>query len=206
MTAKLSPSEKAYLPLQRAYDYFNKELFRGELPPCLIVLRKSGRAYGYYHAKQWGTRKGQSGEYDEICLCPTSFLNRTDPEIFSTLVHEMVHCWQERFGSPSRGKYHNREFAQKMKDLGLYPSDTGKPGGAETGQNMSHYIMPGCKFDMSQKKLGEKIEFVRKDVVAASKPNNKVKFECEECDAKAWGKPSLHIICGECNSKMEPAL
>ena len=67
-------------------------------------------------------------------------------ETLSTLVHEMVHLWQQHHGKSGRGRYHNREWAEKMKQVGLYPSNTGKPGGREVGQQMTHYVIEGGAF------------------------------------------------------------
>jgi predicted SprT family Zn-dependent metalloprotease len=76
---------------------------------------------------------------DEIALNPSCFKDRADAQIFSTLVHEMVHLWQFHFGSSSRSGYHNREWADRMEQLGLMPSYTGEPGGERTGQRVTHY-------------------------------------------------------------------
>ena len=46
-------------------------------------------------------------------------LSRPIEESMGTLVHEMVHFWQQEFGTPSRRGYHNREWADKMEALGL---------------------------------------------------------------------------------------
>jgi hypothetical protein len=54
----------------------------------------------------------------------------------------MVHLWQQDFGRPSRAAYHNKEWARKMEEIGLIPSETGEPGGKKTGQNMHHYVDP----------------------------------------------------------------
>ena len=60
----------------------------------------------------------------------------------------MAHEWQYHYGRhQSRGAYHNREWAGEMLRLGLHPSDTGRPGGRVTGQQMTHYIMPGGRFE-----------------------------------------------------------
>src|SRR6202035_5934647 len=64
----------------------------------------------------------------------------TDTENLSTLVHEMVHLWQFHHGKAGRGGYHNREFSQKMFEIGLITSDTGAPAGKRTGTRMSHYV------------------------------------------------------------------
>ena len=47
VTAK--PTTETYAVLQKAYDHFNKHIFNGELPQCLITLsNEMRRAYGYY--------------------------------------------------------------------------------------------------------------------------------------------------------------
>ena len=77
---------------------------------------------------------------------PMYFQDRLVAETLSTLVHEMVHLWQHHHGKPGRGGYHNKEWAGKMKQVGLYPSDTQAEGGKETGDRMSHYILPSGPF------------------------------------------------------------
>ncbi len=36
-----------------------------------------------------------------------------------------------------------------MKAIGLHPSSTGKEGGEETGDRVSHYILPDGPFDVA---------------------------------------------------------
>jgi hypothetical protein len=71
------------------------------------------------------------------------------------LVHEMAHLWQDHFGKPGRGRYHNQEWADKMEALGLIPSDTGQPGGHKTGDRMDHYVEAGGRFKAAAKSLFE---------------------------------------------------
>ena len=53
--------------------------------------------HGYFHLEQFEHRDGPHA-ISEIALNPRSF-GRTVEEVLSTLVHEMVHAWQYRFGS-----------------------------------------------------------------------------------------------------------
>src|SRR5690606_37233909 len=46
-----------------------------------------------------------------------------------------------------RGNYHNKEWADKMEQVGLMPSNTGEPGGKRTGDRMTHYILQGGAFE-----------------------------------------------------------
>lgn len=121
-----------------------------------------------------------------------------------TLVHEMAHQWQCHFGKCSRGGYHNRQWASKMENIGLMPSDTGGPGGKRTGPSMSDYPIEGGRFEQEWKKLRKKgfevhWESRSRRGGADPRPKSKVKFTCPSCGINAWGKPGLSLICGHCH-------
>lgn len=140
----MTPTVAFYTCLQQAFEHFNSALFAGELPPCLITLRSSSREFGYHHKERFINRQGQM--LDELGLHPGFFTLRPVQEVLSTLVHEMVHHWQEHLGHPSKSNPHNREWARKMRELGLEPSSTGLPQGKDTGHSVSHYIHPDGLF------------------------------------------------------------
>lgn len=135
-----TPTLQMYAALQRAFDHFNRRLFEGALPQCLITLRSSNRHRGYHHAERFICTEGH--KIHELGLHPGFFTLMPVEEALSTLVHEMVHHWQECFGKPSKSNAHNREWVAKMESLGLVPTSTGLPGGAQTGRQVSHYIQP----------------------------------------------------------------
>ena len=114
-----------YRAFQRAYDFLNAQLFEAtKLPHVLVTLQRHARMYGYFSADRFSGRTVY-GKAHELALNPDAFTGRTDEDILSTLAHEMVHVWQQVYGKPGRGRYHNREWAEKMKEIGLYPSATG---------------------------------------------------------------------------------
>jgi hypothetical protein len=119
-----NPTEKTYGDLNVAYDFFNNILFDGRLPRCLITMQRRAGAFGYFAGDRFGTRDGQE-KTDEIALNPAHLKERTTQETLSTLVHEMTHLEQHHFGQPSRNGYHNKQWAELMKRVGLFPSDTG---------------------------------------------------------------------------------
>lgn len=193
-----------YQLLDEAYTFFNQELFGNTLPAVAITLQRYAQAYGYFHAKQFRSRSGALSGV--IALNPDAFLTRDMQAILSTLVHEMVHVWQHEYGKPSRNGYHNRQFAMKMKAVGLIVSRTSAPGGKPTGQAISHYIEPGGLFDhkcatFMQAGLG--IVWGTEAVSTTIRPLSKAKFTCPICEQKAWAKPSAHLICGDCHETME---
>ena len=203
--AKLTRTE--YGKFQESYDYFNERLFAGQLPEVYITLQRHPNTRGYFAAQRFNGRaaKGQqpAAPVHELALNPDTFDGRTDMEILSTLVHEMCHVWQETHGTPPRRCYHNQEWANQMKTVGLQPDD-GK--GKETGQAVSHTIIPGGAFETACKALlarpfsldWQSNPAWGKRASSGKKRASKTKYTCPECDANAWGKPDLHLICGDC--------
>ncbi len=195
-----------YVLLDQAYAFFNQALFASELPPVAITLQRKKAAYGYFHAKKFQSKTGQ--ESSEIALNPDAFLKRDERTILSTLVHEMVHVWQHEFGKPSRNSYHNKEWARKMKQVGLIASDTAEPGGKSTGQRVSHYIEANGPFDVQCKMFIQDNHAaitwgsVRDQTSSALKPVSKVKFTCPACGQNAWAKPTASLKCGLCDEAM----
>lgn len=141
----MKPTEEIYFELQKAYDFFNLNFFDGKLPFCLITLQRKKNTEGYFCSQRFTSLQGL--RTDEIAMNPIYFGIRSIKQILSTIAHEMVHQWQQHFGTPSRGGYHNKEWANKMESIGLMPSSTGSPGGKRTGQKMSDYIIEGGVFD-----------------------------------------------------------
>ncbi len=204
-----TPTTDAYLELQSAYDFFNEHLFGSALPNCLLTLqRKSARVLGYFSSKRFGGNEGE--KTDELAMNPAHFHSMTLEEVLSTLAHEMAHVWQSHLGKPSRGGYHNTQWGKKMKEIGLHPSNTGAPGGKETGDQMHHFIVSGGQFDIAAQKLlasGFHLSWSERahNITPALAPtphevdrSNRKKYTCPECKINAWGKPNIKLVCGEC--------
>ena len=152
MTTNKPPTEDMYLFIQYAYKYFNQKLFNDQLPPCLLTLQRKNNVLGYFHSKRFINSENKNIT-DEIALNPCFFATRSMEATLSTLVHEQVHLSQNHYGNPGRRGYHNREWGTKMKEIGLFPSNTGQAGGKETGEKMSHYIIYGGAFDIAYRAL-----------------------------------------------------
>jgi predicted SprT family Zn-dependent metalloprotease len=205
-----TPTSRTYDELTRAYEHFNRELFEGRLPPCLITMQRKNKTFGYFAGGRFGTRDGQEIT-DEIALNPSHFSARTVEESLSTLVHEMTHLEQHHHGKPSRIGYHNKEWAGLMRRVGLVPSDTGAPGGKEIGQHMTHYIEPAGRFEQACAALvrsGFTLPYIelwgeQDGKKAARKAASKTKYTCPSCAANAWAKPETKLVCGECDEPME---
>ncbi len=208
-TAPGNPTQETYTELQRAYDFFNGELFGGTLSSCIITVPRQKKSHGFFWAETWVTAKGKRTT-DEIALNPVDFKTRTTRQVLSTLVHEMAHLWQHRFGKSSRNGYHNRQWAAKMVELGLIPSDTGLAGGKQTGQRMTHYIDRTGAFDIACKRFlgsGFFIPWSARPtdggLAGKKKAASKTKYTCAKCGINAWAKPDLEFACMGCKQQMQ---
>lgn len=210
--ASQAPTLSVAKALHAAWSHYNEELFDGELPPVVITLQRKTKARGYFSAK----RLTENGVVrDEIALNP-QYMQRPVSEILSTLVHEMVHQWQFHHGE-TMGRGHNREWADKMLEVGLQPVALNKQGAPyepnkETGSKCTHEIIPGALFDaLTGVLLASGWQFsvsdnaLTDDQAKRKVAKRKTKYTCPSCEANVWGKPDMHIMCGDCDEPFEVA-
>lgn len=223
------PTSKFYGLFQYLYDSYNEFLFNGELNDCLIVITRKKNVMGHYVHERW--MYSDDSKTDELALNPTMFLKYDVYEICQTLVHEMCHVWQFHKGKPSRGGYHNKEWAEKMKSVGLMPTANGKVGGKITGQKMSDYPIEDSEFlKLSEELINSKVfadlyyevnpsiinqldqsiplfqqvkELTFEDVIEPKENKTKIKYSCS-C-SNVWGKPDLELYCKICEQDLFPA-
>tara|TARA_R110002049_G_scaffold285233_1_gene466037 strand:+ start:8345 stop:9055 length:711 start_codon:yes stop_codon:yes gene_type:complete len=216
----LKPTPELYDALQEAYEFLNVALFDGSLLNCVITLQRRNRAYGYFSPMRFERRNGPSR--DEIALNPSYFPTRSLADTLATLAHEMVHLWQSHYGKPGRRGYHNREWADKMRVIGLQPSSNGAVGGRETGDTMSHYILPDGQFITAietLKRQGFRLEWSESIHYrsAAAEPDSgesagesenksgkRVKYTCPGCGLNAWARHNAQIKCMADDAQLLP--
>ncbi len=196
-------TSQQYLDFQAAFDFFNAQLFADSLPQVLVTLQRHSKARGYFAPERFQGR-GTDATVHEIALNPDAFCDETDERILSTLAHEMVHLWQQIHGHAPRRCYHDREWAAKMKEIGLQPTTTGDPGGQETGQHVTHFVVKGGPYALAYAKLSKQGLKLRWESPAPpmattkAKAGSKTKYTCPECGQNAWAKPDALLICGDC--------
>ena len=153
------------------------------------------------------------------------YTGRDAGEVLATLCHELCHVYEEAYIHIPRGGYHDRQWAELMADCGLEPvyNNTSRT-------SVHHKVVEGGEF---QKFIGDfTAEFGAdyftlqsyanylvttggKPAVAegegadnADKPvkkynRNKIKYVCQDCGAKVWGKAGLRLMCVECSCEYE---
>jgi len=219
----LTPAQTVCDELQGAISHFNIELFKGELDEskCMVTLDFSGKTHlGFYAQNRFANKEGQL--IDQISLNAKFVIGRSVKDVCSTIVHELCHYWERRYtAKPTKGAYHGKRWAEKMKEVGLHPSSTGQPGGDETGNRVSHYPIPGGRFEQVVEEMlkhgfaitwGAAADELHQqmngggdsdgnspgndgDETPPDQSKGKVKFSCPKCNQNAWGAASLRLKC-----------
>jgi predicted SprT family Zn-dependent metalloprotease len=196
-----TPNTKVSKQLDEAYRFYNKALFDGKLADAYFHLHRKRNALGYFWEARSSGITVDGKAVHEIALDPDK-LNRTLEENLSTIVHEMVHFWQQDHGKVSRATHHNKEWANKMESIGLMPSSTGRPGGKRTGMRVSHYTIKGGKFDEATKELlarGYRLAVNGTPKRGRLTKPYRTTWKCPECNDTALAKHTIKLICGKCN-------
>jgi predicted SprT family Zn-dependent metalloprotease len=201
-----------YGALEDAFDFLNAKLFDGMLQNVQLVYGRRAHSGGHFAPDRFTYRVGNGGCEHELSLNPDAFVGRTNEWIVSILLHEMCHLWQHQFGKKKRKNYsyHDKEWAMQMKALGLMPSNTGAVGGKETGQKMSHYIIPGGAYQQTFAALAASgwVLRLQSTIIAGGekKPKkDKTKYTCPSCGLNLWGNiPDAKVSCDECGCVMSP--
>lgn len=217
-------TSRQFNTLEDLFNYYNQVLFGGQLTECLVNLSRHREAVGFFAHNVWQSERGDTRH--EISINPDT-LSMGDEFWHQTLVHEMCHLWQFDHGKPSRYSYHNKEWARKMISVGLMPSDTGKPGGKLTGQQMDDYVINGGVFQKAFRNITsaelQNLKLPYKNRIrlwdqnkegvtgeetdpegessggkkSAGKSGKKSKYTCS-CGINVWGKGELSLKCNIC--------
>ena len=181
-------------------------LFEGdEMPDPLFTVTDRKGAHGYFVHGRWAGQGDYEGDaVSEICLCALS-LHRPPRDVLGTLLHEMVHHWQQHNGEPGKKGYHNQQWAEKMLDVGLRPVSLDQPG-TMTGRKVTHEIIEDWVGAVVIDRLvAEGWHLPVKGLPVAAKKTGgspKVCYVCPVTGVKAWGKPGLRLICEDSDERM----
>lgn len=201
-----------------------------KFPPVLYAVNYScARGVVAYvrPASLYDTEKKEVVHY--LCINP-SFLSRGLEYLLSTLVHELCHVYESEYIHIARGGYHDKQWHDLMIGCGLQPryqnasrtavDETIIEGGiftdfvkyfigkyGEAYFNLATYT-PKLDDEGNPAPVTPPADDGRPRADNYGKPikvynRNKIKYTCCGCGAKVWGKPNLHIFCGDCIVKGE---
>jgi predicted SprT family Zn-dependent metalloprotease len=218
----LNPVKEMSDALVAAFDHFNEKLFDGKLPRTMVMFTRNSKVTGgYFSEKKWFNSDGAA--VHEITINANNMVEGNDVMLHEVLIHEMLHEWQHEFGKPSRPGYHNQEWAEKAKAVGLKPSSANDPE-CETGDRISTKLIEGGKAMLTIAHMPDSIEIPWYAVpmvdpdLPTPKPGEKpggdvpppepekqggkrTKYTCVKCGANLWGKSKLNIQCLDCGVK-----
>ena len=71
---------------------------------------------------------------------------------------------------------------------------------------MSHYVVDAALYEKAfneLEQLGGKMSWIESISEQKKSYVKKMKYVCDGCNIKLWGKSDLNIICGNCNSVLD---
>jgi len=205
--------------LEKAFRLINEELFNNELPTPIITVIPTPRAYAHYVPFDiWSTKESAKREIN----IASGTLDRPIENIISSLVHEMVHMYNDVvlnvMDCSNKGVYHNKQFKKEAEAHGLTVTKT-RYGYSHT--EPSDVIID---FILNHPEIRE-IEMCRANPALVSvgigthagnsgttptttetTPNSHHrKYMCPCCGNSVRATKAVNIICGDCMEHMELA-
>lgn len=166
--------------------------FKLDIPEiALCIDRLSARVYGHFRYGHNGF-----GLRGEIALNSRYLPPRRDFwEVLGTLLHELLHAWQQEHGTPSPGKHHNAEFRTKAGQLGLIIDRRGETEYATSGPFQD--LLQDRGIDISREP----------DRVSGTREPGKSKlrkWSCR-CTNVRVGVSDFQAVCLKCQQEFRPA-
>ncbi|MBP5242883.1 MAG: SprT-like domain-containing protein [Clostridia bacterium] len=190
--------------LEKLFDFLNEKLFKSELGSPVITVQldeKNKRSGWFTQEKVWKEGEKEEGAY-EINLSAQE-LNRSIPEIGTTLLHEMCHYYAKLHALKDlsqMGKYHTKLFRKICETHGLTAEQDGTHGWAKT--SLKPDMLP--LFEEFTAKNPESLIY-RMPVIKgkAVRFNNNRKYLCPTCGQVVRATKEVHILCADCKLPME---
>jgi hypothetical protein len=109
-------------------ERFNERLNLNLPTPAIAIGKLRGHRLGQY-------RQGRNdfGLLHEIIIDEKFLAESTRAQVLATLVHELYHEMQELRGKPSPGNYHNVQFRERIKHIGIIVDSHGANKGYQKG-------------------------------------------------------------------------
>lgn len=230
-------SLELYTKVQTVIDELDKVFFSGKgkqkIPQVVFAINNRCKRCCLAYVQADALYDKNTDKKLQYMAINPDYLNRSIGEVVSTICHELCHVYEHAYIHIPRGGYHDKQWADLMKDCGLEPKYFNK--GKTT---VSHTIIKGGEFEAFMKKFveehgenffnivsysqevqkktrkelgledGDDEEDEEPKADNADKPikkynRNKIKYICPSCGMKVWGKSGLSISCNECMETLE---
>ena len=199
--------------LNKIFDLLNAEFFEGALSRPTITIQSTPKAYGHFSLREdtWISKIGATHEIN----IGAGTLSRPIENVVATLLHEMVHYWNDKNGikDASRGNtYHNKNFKVKAEECDLIVEHHDTYGWSITSP--SDALLEFCV----ENNLTE-IRLNRNDVMsiavgvsgthagtftgtAGRKPSSTRKYICPCCGMSVRATKAVNIACMDCDEQL----
>ncbi|NUM32943.1 MAG: SprT-like domain-containing protein [Candidatus Brocadiae bacterium] len=130
-------------------EIYNSE-FDLKIPEISLSVANLKRScFGHFHPGHngFGLRK-------EIAINRIYLKDREFWTVLGTLLHELLHAWQEEYGKPGKANYHNKQFRRKAEGLGLIVDHRGVTE-YEKNEEKSPFLQVLKKYGVSVPNLPE---------------------------------------------------
>jgi len=214
---EIQPAIEEADALTNAFEYLNEELFDNELPMVKLSLTRNPRVKkGHFAENAWVDEAGV--EWHEIAINAQWYAEVQDWRLaMTTMVHEMGHLEQCARGNAGRESYHNRQYVDRMRAMGVDSLDM-EGNRVSSGDRVSSSLIVGGKLEGVLLVMPEEYIFPYLPKLMPDDPPQeprtagpapepkkrgvKTKYTCAKCGLNMWGKPESRIACLDCNREM----
>lgn len=222
---------EVYQKFQKAVDLIEEKFFTGKgkqaFPRYVLAINTKCKSVVCAFVQNNALFDKSNGDKIQYLGINPRYLAQGNEYVLSTLCHELCHIYENALIHIPRGGYHDKAWADLMKDCGLEPVYLNK-----SKTSVNEKIIEGGEFEAFVKdftdEYGDYFNVVEySQTVAqgykdknpdsdadlsdaptadnADKPikvynRNKIKYECS-CGNKVWGKAGLHLHCEDCQSE-----
>lgn len=196
--------------LEKLFNKLNADFFSGELETPVITIQSTPRAYGHYSLSPlWEVKDGAKHEIN----IGAGTLDRPIEETVATLLHEMVHMYDDTIlnvqdCSGSSRMYHNKMFRRTAESHGLICTHT-RYGWSHTepADTLIEWILEN---DIQEIKLNRNephgIRIAGGNAAAnggaattsTTSKGHSIRYKCPVCGQLARTTKTARLICGDC--------
>ena len=204
--------------LEKAFRLLNQAFFNNELPTPIITVIPTSRAYVHYvpydiwNAKDNGKR--------EINIA-SGTLDRPIENIIASLVHEMVHFYNDvalnQQDTSRSGTYHNKLFKREAEAHGLIVTRSDKYGYAHTApaDSLLEWVLEHselrevemCRANPNFNAVGIGTHTGNSNglTTMGTSHSHHRKYICPCCGNSVRATKAVNIMCMDCNQQMTEA-
>ena len=225
---------EVYQKFQKAVDLIEEKFFTGKgkqsFPRYVLAINNKCKSVVCAFVQNNALFDKLNGDKIQYLGINPRYLAQGNEHVLSTLCHELCHIYENAFIHIPRGGYHDKAWADLMKDCGLEPVYLNK-----SKTSVNEKIIEGGGFEAFVKDFTEEygdyfnvVEYSQtvaqgykdrnpdsdadlSDAPAADnadKPvkvynRNKTKYTCRCCGLTVWGKAGLDISCNDCMETLD---